>query len=207
MDNASFDYLSYLSSGSLSSPYVLFIQILFLSFNVEPQTDISLSKRAQLVHCRPLRAPAWTPLPRLFCGSFKRLSFSPFFVRFLCFILLVLQSVHVELLTDTSLSERAWLVHAWPLRDPIWATPRLITCRVYFQLLFGFCICLWLWVVFLFCSSFVSCETTSTYLTPWACVFCACLSPQNSRLGNASFKYFQYLSSVFCLLYFSIIFS
>ena len=37
----------------------------------------------------------------------------------------------IELLTDISLSERARLVHPWPLRSPSWKSPPFITCRTF----------------------------------------------------------------------------
>ena len=37
----------------------------------------------------------------------------------------------IELLTDIPLSERARLVHPWPLRDPTWESPPFITCRTF----------------------------------------------------------------------------
>ena len=39
--------------------------------------------------------------------------------------------VHIELLTNISLSERTRLVHPWPLRAPTWKHPPFITCRTF----------------------------------------------------------------------------
>ena len=42
---------------------------------------------------------------------------------------MIVRAKYIELLTDISLSERARLVHPWPLRAPTWESLPFVTCR------------------------------------------------------------------------------